>query len=104
MPNVRLALAQTNPVVGDIDANSNQAFEAVQTAAKAGADLVLFGEMAITGYPIEDLAARKSFVSRADEAVQNLAKKLQAAGHGEIAVVIGHPALAEHHESLKCAI
>jgi len=104
MPKVRLALAQTNPVVGDIDANSNQAFEAVQTAAKAGADLVLFGEMAITGYPIEDLAARKSFVSRADEAVQNLAKKLQAAGHGEIAVVIGHPALAEQHDSHNWAI
>jgi NAD+ synthase (glutamine-hydrolysing) len=104
MPKVRLALAQTNPVVGDIDANSNKAFEAVQTAAKADADLVLFGEMAITGYPIEDLAARKSFVSRADEAVQNLAQKLQAAGHGEIAVVIGHPALAEQHDSHNWAI
>ncbi len=104
MPKVRLALAQTNPVVGDIDANSNLAFEAVVAAAKAGADLVLFGEMAITGYPIEDLAARESFVRQAETAVQDLALKLQAAGHGEIAVVIGHPALATQRETHNWAI
>ena len=104
MPKVRLALAQTNPVVGDIDANSSQAFEAVAAAAKAGADLVLFGEMAITGYPIEDLAARESFVRQAETAVQDLALKLQAAGHGEIAVVIGHPALATQRDTHNWAI
>ena len=104
MPKVRLALAQTNPVVGDIDANSNLAFEAVVAAAKAGADLVLFGEMAITGYPIEDLAARESFVRQAETAVQDLALKLQAAGHGEIAVVIGHPALATQRDTHNWAI
>ena len=104
MPKVRLALAQTNPVVGDIDANSNLAFEGVVAAAKAGADLVLFGEMAITGYPIEDLAARESFVRQAETAVQDLALKLQAAGHGEIAVVIGHPALATQRDTHNWAI
>jgi NAD+ synthase (glutamine-hydrolysing) len=104
MPKVRLALAQTNPVVGDIDANSNLAFEAVAAAAKLGADLVLFGEMAITGYPIEDLAARESFVHQAEAAIQDLAQKLQAAGYGEIAVVIGHPALATKRDSHNWAI
>ena len=104
MPKVRLALAQTNPIVGDIDANTDQAFEAVKSAAENGANLVLFGEMAITGYPIEDLAARESFVSRAAEAVSSLAIRLEQAGLGEIAVVIGHPALAPKKDSHNWAL
>ena len=104
MPKVRLALAQTNPVVGDIRANTDQAFEAVQSAAKNGANLVLFGEMAITGYPIEDLAARESFIASAASAVTGLASRLHEAGFGEIAVVIGHPALAPKRESHNWAI
>ena len=104
MPKVRLALAQTNPVVGDIDANSSQAFEAVAAAAKAGADLVLFGEMAITGYPIEDLAARESFVKHAEVAIQDFAQKLETAGFGDIAVIIGHPGLAAERETHNWAV
>ena len=104
MPKVRLALAQTNPVVGDIGANTDQAFEAVKSAAKNGANMVLFGEMAITGYPIEDLAARESFIVAAAAAVKNLSVRLDQAGFGEIAVVIGHPALAPKRESHNWAI
>ena len=104
MPKVRLALAQTNPVVGDIGANTDQAFEAVKSAAKNGANMVLFGEMAITGYPIEDLAARESFIVAAAAAVQNLSVRLDQAGFGEISVVIGHPALAPQRESHNWAI
>lgn len=94
MPKVRLALAQTNPVVGAIEANLQQIFESAQTAANSGANLVLFGEMSVTGYPIEDLAGRKSFIEQAEDAVMALAQKLNQQGLGEIAVVIGHPALA----------
>jgi NAD+ synthase (glutamine-hydrolysing) len=104
MPKVRLALAQTNPVVGDIGANTDLAFEAVKTAVENGANLVLFGEMAITGYPIEDLAARESFIVAAETAVTDLAARLYQAGFGEIAVVIGHPALAPKRESHGWAI
>ena len=104
MPKVRLALAQTNPVVGDIGANTDQAFEAVKSAAKNGANLVLFGEMAITGYPIEDLAARESFIASAANSVNVLATRLDEAGLGEIAVVIGHPALAPKRESHNWAL
>ena len=74
MPNVRLALAQTNPIVGDIRANTDAAFEMVAAAAKNDANLVLFGEMAITGYPIADLAARASFIEHASDAVFELAE------------------------------
>jgi NAD+ synthase (glutamine-hydrolysing) len=104
MPNVRLALAQTNPIVGDIRANTDAAFEMVAAAAKNDANLVLFGEMAITGYPIEDLAARASFIEHASDAVFELAERLNAAGYGEIAVIIGHPRLAEDRDAHSWAI
>jgi len=94
MPNVRLALAQTNPTVGDIEGNSEQIFSAVAVAAARGAHLVCFGEMALTGYPIEDLAARPEFLESAEEAVLTLASRLVDEGLGDIAVVVGHPALA----------
>ena len=94
MPVVRVALAQTNPVVGDISGNLDACFDAVTRAAEAGAQLVLFGEMVATGYPIEDLAHRASFVRQSQDAVAGLAKRLSDSGFGNLAVVIGHPAVA----------
>jgi NAD+ synthase (glutamine-hydrolysing) len=104
MPKVRLALAQTNPVVGDIGANTDAAFAAVELAASKGANLVLFGEMVITGYPIEDLAARETFIAEAELAVSQLATRLETSGYGQIAVVIGHPALAKRRDTHNWAI
>ena len=94
MASIRLAMVQTNPVVGAISRNIEDCFDQVRLAATEGANLVLFGEMAVTGYPIEDLAQRESFVSAAKAAVADFAKRLDAEGLGEIRVVIGHPALA----------
>jgi NAD+ synthase (glutamine-hydrolysing) len=94
MPVVRVALAQTNPVVGDISGNLNACFDAVRDAAAGGAQVILFGEMVATGYPIEDLAHRVSFVRKAKDAVDEFAIRLASAGFGDIAVVVGHPALA----------
>ncbi len=91
MPRLRLALGQTNPVVGDLAANSKQVLEAARKASAAGADLFAVGEMALTGYPIEDLASRPSFLVAAHEAVDALARQLQEAGLGDLAVVVGHP-------------
>jgi len=104
MPKVRLALAQTNPLVGDIEANLNGALAAIRLAEKSGAQLVLFGEMAITGYPIEDLAARESFLITSGLALQDFAVKLEREGLGHIAVVIGHPTLATKQDSHSWAI
>lgn len=95
MSKVRLALAQTNPTVGDIAGNSELIFEAVCDAAAQGANLVLFGEMALTGYPIEDLSARPEFLTDAAEAVSNLATRINEFGLGEVAVVVGHPQAVE---------
>jgi NAD+ synthase (glutamine-hydrolysing) len=91
MPRLRLALAQTNPILGDLAGNSAQILAAAKKSAESGADILAVGEMAITGYPIEDLAARPSFLRDAHAAVAALAKKLQDDGLGDLVVVVGHP-------------
>jgi len=91
MPRLRLALAQTNPTVGDLAGNSAQILDAARRAHAAGADLLAAGEMALTGYPIEDLASRPSFLASSRAAVEALATELQDAGLGDLPVVVGHP-------------
>jgi len=91
MPRLRLALAQSNPVVGDLLGNTEQIVEAARAAARQGADILVTGEMALTGYPIEDLASRPSFLAAASRAVPALAARLQEEGLGDLAVVVGHP-------------
>jgi len=86
-----LALGQTNPVVGDLVGNSAQILAAAHRASAQGADLLAVGEMAISGYPIEDLASRPSFLAECHNAVYKLAKELQDAGLGDLAVIVGHP-------------
>ena len=89
MPLLRLGLAQVDPVVGDLEGNARLIREAVAEAARAGAQVVATGEMALTGYPIEDLALRPSFQQAARLALASLAADLAADGHGAIAVVVG---------------
>lgn len=91
MPRLRLALAQTNPVLGDLEANGRLIIEQTRIAAENGADIVAFGEMALSGYPIEDLAQRPSFLRMCRARVDRLAVELKAAGLGDIPVVVGHP-------------
>ena len=91
MPVLRVALAQTNPRLGDFSANSAEILSHVRSAFEAGADLVAFPEMAITGYPIEDLARRPDFLKRSREAVDALAERIASAGHGSIPVIVGFP-------------
>jgi NAD+ synthase (glutamine-hydrolysing) len=87
-------MAQTNPIVGDISGNLAQTINTIDTAVSKGANLVVFGEMNLAGYPIEDLAARASFVAAAEGAVVQLAKHLSAPAYEGLAVVVGHPAKA----------
>ena len=94
MPKVRLALAQTNPTVGALEANIEAILATVATAAEGGADLVVFGEMVVTGYPIEDLATRESFIAKSESAVTQLAKTLVQRGYGEMSIIVGHPSKA----------
>ncbi len=91
MPRLRLALGQTNPIVGDLAGNSAQILEAARRAREQGADLLAVGECAISGYPIEDLASRPSFLASCADAVRQLARDLETAGLGDLPVVVGHP-------------
>ncbi len=90
MPQLRVALAQVNPCVGDITGNTALISEGCREAAAAGAHLVVFGEMALTGYPVEDLALRDSFVAASVRALRALTRQLVEDGCGELAVVVGY--------------
>jgi NAD+ synthase (glutamine-hydrolysing) len=88
---VRLALCQMNATVGDIAGNAERIRAGLDGARAAEADLVLFGELALTGYPPEDLLLREHFLSDARAALA----KLAADTHGVVAIV-GFPERAEH--------
>ncbi|WP_137392317.1 NAD+ synthase [Rhodoligotrophos defluvii] len=85
---IAIALAQLNPVVGAIEENLKRARHARAEAAAAGADLVVFSELFICGYPPEDLAAKPSFAAQSLRAVEALAADTADGGPG---VVIGTP-------------
>ena len=95
MPQLRLALAQVDPTVGDLEGNAALVLDWTGRAASAGAHLVAFPEMVLTGYPVEDLALRRSFVDASRDALARLAKDLVDAGHGELPVVVGYLDRAE---------
>jgi NAD+ synthase (glutamine-hydrolysing) len=71
---LRLALAQLNAIVGDLDGNRAKILSSIDDARAAGAHLVLFPELAVTGYPPEDLLLRPGFVRAAHEAVEDVAR------------------------------
>ena len=71
---MRLALAQLNVVVGDLEGNVEKIVGAVREAERAEADLVVLPELAVTGYPPEDLLLRPGFVHAAREAVDEVAR------------------------------
>jgi NAD+ synthase (glutamine-hydrolysing) len=89
MPQLRLALAQVNPCVGDLAGNTRMIVGRCREATTAGAHIAVFGEMALTGYPVEDLALRESFVAGSAQALQTLAARLADDGCGELATVVG---------------
>ena len=100
MPAIRIALAQTNAIVGDLEGNLRTCLDRVETAAERGAALVVFPEMMASGYPIEDLATRESFLNDSVEAVKKFAVELNDRGLGQVVVVLGAPAIvAEEHRS-----
>jgi NAD+ synthase (glutamine-hydrolysing) len=73
MPRLRVALGQLNMVVGDLAGNTERVLEAMTTAEEAGADLVVFPELALTGYPPEDLLLKPGFVADNLEALAKVA-------------------------------
>ena len=100
MPRLRLAMAQTNPIVGDRAHNATRLLELAEDAYSQGAQVFLTGELALTGYPIEDLALRNNFLALSRDAVAHFAHELAARGLGDMAVILGHPdGPIEHDDS-----
>ncbi|WP_030926176.1 NAD+ synthase [Streptomyces sp. NRRL B-24720] len=90
MPQLRLALNQIDSTVGDLAGNAEAIVHWTRHSAEQGAHLVAFPEMVLTGYPVEDLALRPSFVEASRDALRALAARLDAEGFGELPVVVGY--------------
>jgi len=87
---LRIALAQVNATVGDLDGNAELIVEWTRRADARGARVVVFPEMMLTGYPVEDLALRASFVDASIATLHSVAARLGAEGLGGVAVVTGY--------------
>src|SRR5215468_2201567 len=87
---LRIALAQVNATVGDLAGNAELIAQWTRRAAARGARVVVFPEMALTGYPVEDLALRASFVEASINSLRELAERLHVEGLGAIVVVTGY--------------
>ena len=83
---IRIALAQQDFPVGDMTGNLDRAQKSISAARDSGADLILFPEMAISGYPPEDLLLRPGFMHRCHDVLAELVDSVNG-----IDVVIGHP-------------
>ena len=83
---MRIAMAQVNPTVGDLNGNLKLLREAVQKANDAGAELVVSSELAVSGYPPKDLLERRTFVRECREVLETLASAV-----GDTAAVVGFP-------------
>lgn len=90
VPQLRLALNQIDSTVGDLAANAEAVVHWTRHAAEQGAHLVAFPEMVLTGYPVEDLALRSSFVEASRGALRALAARLAEEGFGDLPVVVGY--------------
>jgi len=84
---VKIALAQINPTIGDFTGNVEKILDFTRRAADGGADLVLFPELAVCGYPPADFLDKPSFVTRSEEAVAEIA---QATADLSIASIVGY--------------
>ncbi|WP_192243628.1 NAD+ synthase [Mesorhizobium silamurunense] len=85
---LRIAVAQLNPTVGDVAGNLAKAREARADAARQGADLVLYTELFLAGYPPEDLVLKPAFLKACEKAAEDFARDTADGGPG---VIIGTP-------------
>ena len=88
MPRLRVGLAQLDLVVGDLEGNAARILDAYERAEGEACDLVAFPELAITGYPPEDLLLRPAFVAQAQESMEKVTART-----GRAAAVLGYPLL-----------
>lgn len=85
---LRLALAQINPTVGDIEGNVELARSSIERAADEGAQLVLLPELCVSGYPPEDLLLRSDFLTAVREGLDDIAGSAQG-----VVAIVGFPSV-----------
>ncbi|MDR0234560.1 MAG: NAD+ synthase [Zoogloeaceae bacterium] len=86
---LRIAAAQINLTLGDLSANARRILAAVEEARQQGANVLVTPEVALCGYPPEDLLLRPDFLTACDRALSDLAEKIEALG--DITLIVGHP-------------
>ena len=99
---IRVALAQINPTVGDLSKNADLVSKYAFDAANAGAAIVVYPEMVLTGYPVEDLANRPSFRSASLAAIELLAKRINSEGNGDLTLLVGYLGQSESAKPQNC--
>ena len=100
---IRVALAQINPTVGDLKNNSDLISKHAFDAANAGAVVVVYPEMILTGYPVEDLANRPSFRAASINAINELATRINNEGNGDLTLIVGYLGQSEAGKPQNCA-
>jgi NAD+ synthase (glutamine-hydrolysing) len=98
MSRIRFALAQLNPIVGDVTGNSLAILGAVSDAYERGARVIVTPELSITGYPVDDLASSPDFVRQSEQGVASLARRIAADGFGDAIVIVGFVQHADEPE------
>ncbi|MBV9225680.1 MAG: NAD+ synthase, partial [Acidobacteriaceae bacterium] len=95
---MRIALAQINNTVGDLEANSAKILEFARRAQEAGAELVAFPELALTGYPPRDLVEKDSFLDRTADALNGIAQESAAL---DLTLVVGYVGWSPANSAIK---
>lgn len=88
---LRIAIAQLNFLVGDVTGNTSKILDGIQKAEEGGADLILFPELALSGYPPEDLLLRKDFLSEIEKSLDLIRRGAQ-----KVTVILGYPEFDGH--------
>ncbi len=83
---LKIYVAQINSVVGDLEGNAQKIIEACDVAKECGADLVVTPELALTGYPPEDLFLRPDFICHAEETLSSIVANIDG-----VSLIVGHP-------------
>ena len=86
---MKIALAQLNYTIGDIDGNKGKIIEAIEKAKAEGADVVLFAEQAVSGTPAFDLLRKTTFLELCEEALEDIARHCDS-----IVAIVGSPLLS----------
>ena len=99
---MKLALGQCNPTVGDLPGNVDRMVEMARRAAGGGAELVVFPELAVSGYPPRDLVEVPAYPGRNEDELKRLARETAALGIGVIAGYVGRPGVESRRPAASC--